>query len=113
MERGLAGEKSSLAMLPTYIETERKIPLNKPVIVMDAGGTNFRVATISFDKDGNCNIENFNVFPMPGVKQQVSKDAFFNTMEGYLAEVITQSENIGFCFSYPIEMFPDKDGRVL
>lgn len=113
MERGLNTEQSSLAMLPTYIETERRIPLNKPVIVMDAGGTNFRVATVSFDQDGNSNIENFKLFPMPGVKQQVGKDKFFNTIGGYLEEVVDKSANIGFCFSYPIEMFPNKDGRVL
>ena len=113
MERGLNAEQSSLAMLPTYIETERQIPLNKPVIVMDAGGTNFRVATVIFDQDGSSNIENFKLFPMPGVKQQVGKDKFFNTMVGYLDEIVDKSENIGFCFSYPIEMFPNKDGRVL
>jgi hexokinase len=113
MEKGLAAEQSSLAMLPTYIDIERKIPLNKPVIVMDAGGTNFRVATLSFDQDGNSIIENFKLFSMPGVKQQVSKDEFFNTMAGYLDEVVDKSANIGFCFSYPIEIFPNKDGRVL
>jgi hexokinase len=113
MERGLATEQSSLAMLPTYIEIEREIPLNKPVIVMDAGGTNFRVATVSFEQDGNSKIENFKLSSMPGVKQQVSKDKFFKTMEGYLDEVIDKSENIGFCFSYPIEIFPNKDGKVL
>jgi hexokinase len=113
MEKGLAAEPSSLAMLPTYLETERQIPLNKPVIVMDAGGTNFRVATVTFDQDGNSTIENFKLFPMPGVKQQVSKDEFFNTMVGYLNEVIDKSADIGFCFSYPIEIFPNKDGKVL
>ena len=113
MERGLAAEPSSLAMLPTYIETEREIPLNKPVIVMDAGGTNFRVATVSFDQDGNSKIENFKLFSMPGVKQQVGKNEFFNAMVGYLDEVVDKSENIGFCFSYPIEIFPNKDGKVL
>jgi len=113
MEQGLAGKKSSLAMLPTYIETERRIPLNTPVIVMDAGGTNFRVATVSFDEEGNSNIENFKLFPMPGVKQQVGKNEFFNIMAGYLDEVVDKSANIGFCFSYPIQISPNKDGKVL
>ena len=48
MEKGLKGGDSSLAMLPTYIETGRQIPRNNPVIVMDAGGTNFRTATVFF-----------------------------------------------------------------
>ena len=113
MEMGLAGKNSSLAMLPTYIETEQKIPLNKPVIVMDAGGTNFRTALVSFNKDGKPKIESLRLFPMPGIKEQVSKQEFFSTMAGYLDEVIDKSANVGFCFSYPIEIFPNKDGRVL
>ena len=113
MELGLAGEDSSLAMLPTYIETERKIPLNEPVIVMDAGGTNFRTALVSFNKDGDPKIENLKLFSMPGSKKQVTKQEFFSTMAGYLDEVIDKSANIGFCFSYPIEIFPNKDGKVL
>jgi hexokinase len=71
------------------------------------------VATVTFAPDGSSNIENFKLFPMPGVKQQVTKDQFFKTMAGYLNEIVNKSENIGFCFSYPIEMFPNKDGRVL
>ena len=34
-------------------------------------------------------------------------------MAGYVANVLDTSRNIGFCFSYPIEMFPNKDGRAL
>jgi len=113
MDLGLAGEDSSLAMLPTYIETEREIPLDEPVIVMDAGGTNFRTALVSFDRKGDPKIENLRLFPMPGIKEQVTKQEFFNTMAGYLDEVIDKSPNIGFCFSYPIEIFPNKDGKVL
>jgi len=113
MELGLAGKQSSLAMLPTYIETEKKIPLNEPVIVMDAGGTNFRTALVSFDQQGAPKIENLRLFPMPGIKQQITKKDFFDTMAGYLDEVIDKSANIGFCFSYPIEIFPNKDGKVL
>ncbi|UCG56983.1 MAG: hypothetical protein JSU70_19225 [Phycisphaerales bacterium] len=113
MEKGLAGQDSSLAMLPTYIETEREIPRNKPVIVMDAGGTNFRVATVYFKNDGEAVIENFKLHSMPGMDGEVGKEEFFRTMAGYMTDVADKSDNVGFCFSYPIEMFPSKDGRVL
>jgi hexokinase len=113
MEKGLAGKKSSLAMLPTYIETEREIPKNKPVIVMDAGGTNFRAATVTFEKRAKATIRDFKLFPMPGLKAKVSRKEFFSTMAGYIKHVVRKSDSIGFCFSYPIEMFPNKDGRVL
>ena len=113
MQAGLAGTDSSLAMLPTYIETEREVPRNKPVVVMDAGGTNFRVATVIFTDAGESQISDFRVFPMPGIKEEVGKDRFFGVMAGYIADIVNKSENIGFCFSYPIEMFPNKDGRLL
>lgn len=113
MQKGIAGAKSSLAMLPTYIETEAEIPLNKPVIVMDAGGTNFRVATVVFTDDGKPNIEDFKLFKMPGLTGKISKAEFFNTMAGYMEHVVKKSDRVGFCFSYPIEMSASKDGRVL
>jgi hexokinase len=56
MDNGLAGRKDALAMLPTYIETEKIVPRDQPVIVMDAGGTNFRVAVVSFRDDGTADI---------------------------------------------------------
>ena len=113
MAKGLAGRDSSLAMLPTYIETERAVPRNTPVIVMDAGGTNFRVAAVTFRDDGQPVIENQERYSMPGMKREVGKDEFFRTMAGYVEKVLDTSNSIGFCFSYPIEMFPSKDGRVL
>jgi len=112
MEKGLSTEQSSLAMLPTYIETERQIPLNKPVIVMDAGGTNFRVATVSFDQDGNSKIENFKLFSMPGVKQQVGKDEFFNTMVGYLDEVVDKSAKTARSCTSPRKSRPMKSPAI-
>jgi hexokinase len=113
MDKGLAGRKSSLAMLPTYIETDRDVPRNKPVIVMDAGGTNFRVATVTFKRGGQAEIADFKVYPMPGITAEVGKDDFFGTMAGYVRKIVDRSRNVGFCFSYPIEMSPTKDGRVL
>ena len=113
MTRGLTTNDGSLAMLPTYIETDRELPRNEPVIVMDAGGTNFRVATVCFKNQGDPEIADFRVFPMPGIKKEVSKEHFFGTMAGYVADIIDKSQSVGFCFSYPIEMFPSKDGRVL
>jgi hexokinase len=113
MEKGLAGQQSSLAMLPTYIDTEAEIPRGESVIVMDAGGTNFRVAAVCFENDGTATISDYELFDMPGLKEQVSKEEFFKIMAGYIEHVADKSTNVGFCFSYPIEMFPSKDGRVL
>ena len=113
MNRGLAGEPSSLEMIPTFLETIDEIPLNQRVIVADAGGTNFRVATVYFDDNKNAVIENLQKFSMPAIDCELSSKAFFEAMAGYFRDVITATDKIGFCFSYPVEILPNKDGRVI
>lgn len=113
MQRGLAGKKSSLEMIPTYIEVGADVPGNKRVIVIDAGGTNFRTAVVHFDNHKKAVIENLKLFKMPGVEREMGKAEFFNTMAGYLKDVAGAAENIGFCFSYAVDMQPNKDGRLI
>ncbi len=113
MHSGLAGKGSSLAMIPTYIEVGRNIPTDKRVIVLDAGGTNFRVAAVHFDKSGKPVIENFIQKPMPGIEKEVGKEEFFATIVEYMTGVMDTSDSIGFCFSYPTEILPNKDGRLI
>ena len=76
MEKGLAGNKSSLAMLPSYINTDFSLPLNTPVIALDAGGTNFRVAVISFRENNRMDIEDYQTYMMPGIENEVCKKNF-------------------------------------
>jgi len=113
MNRGLKGEPSTLKMLCTYLSSEGQIPIGEPVIVIDAGGTNFRVAVVSFDKNKKPVIEDFKLHPMPGTQGQLSKEEFFKTIAGYLEPVIGKSNKIGFCFSYPTEILPNKDGKLI
>jgi len=113
MERGLSAKGSSLQMIPTYIDAEKKIPLNKPVVALDAGGTNFRVATVYFDGNGQPVIERFKKFRMPGVEKELGKQEFFQTIADYILDVMDSSSRIGFCFSYPAEILPNKDGRLI
>lgn len=113
MEAGLVSSKSSLLMIPTYIRMEKELPLNEKVIVIDAGGTNFRVACIHFNDEKKPVVEDFKVYPMPGVSGEISKADFFGTIVGYLEPVLDKSSKISFCFSYPAEITPDKDGRLI
>ena len=113
MEQGLKGEDSSLGMLCTYLSPEGEIPVNEPVIVMDAGGTNFRVAVVTFDNDKKPVIEDFKLYPMPGTQGEISREEFFDTIAQYLLPVINKSSRIGFCFSYPTEILPNKDGKLI
>lgn len=113
MQKGLDGTGSSLMMIPTYISMDKDLPVNEPVIVIDAGGTNFRVAVVYFDGNKKPVIEDFKLYSMPGTKGEISKDEFFDTIAGYVQPVIGRSRKIGFCFSYPTEIQPNKDGRLI
>jgi hexokinase len=113
MKRGLEGGKSTLEMIPTYIETDKEIPVNKSVVAIDAGGTNFRVGRIHFDEKRKPVIEDLRSHPMPGVKEEVSKEKFFEVMAGYIKDLVGNNDGIGFCFSYPTEIYPNKDGRAI
>ncbi|MDR3120191.1 MAG: hexokinase, partial [Clostridiales bacterium] len=115
MDRGLSSYQSggSLMMLPTFIKIEDTIPVAEPVIVIDAGGTNLRTALVHFDRDLNCAIEEFRNHPMPGANGAISKEAFFETLYEYLEPLLDRSDRIGFCFSYPTAIMPNRDGKVL
>jgi len=113
MNKGLCGEPASLQMLPTYVTIDKDIPIEEPIIVLDAGGTNFRVATCYFDRNRKPVIENYETYPMPGTKGQISREEFFKTMANYIEPVLHCSKKIGFCFSYAMETLPSKDGRLI
>ncbi|MBE3094619.1 MAG: hexokinase, partial [Actinobacteria bacterium] len=112
MQRGLVGEESSLKMFPTFIQFRNKIPANKPVIALDAGGTNFRSAVITFKDKNEPVIQNLKQSYMPGSKSEVSKDEFFRIIVENIKDIIDESDNIGFVFSYPIEIYPNRDGKL-
>ena len=113
MKNGLEGKPSSLAMIPTYIDPTLDFHKNEKVIVMDAGGTNFRIATVEIKESGDIKIQDFKKRTMPGVKRQVSKEEFFQSIVDWLKPVINKSDRIGFCFSYPMEMHSNLDGKLL
>ena len=47
MERGLRGDPDAwMLMLPTYLSLDGDIPRDTPTVVIDAGGTNFRIGLV-------------------------------------------------------------------
>lgn len=113
MSKGLEGEASSLRMIPTYIEADNEFLTEVPVVAIDAGGTNFRAALVEFNKQGKFELSNIVNARMPGLEGEISKAEFFDTIAGYIKHLVDESERIGFCFSYPSEILPNKDGILL
>lgn len=113
MEKGLSGEKSSLKMIPTYAGSPKEITRNRSVIVMDAGGTNFRTCLVSFDDDGKPSISDFRRVGMPGVDRTVGSDEFYSIFADNIERFMGKSDRIGFCFSYAAEITEGHDGIPL
>lgn len=113
MNKGLKGISQSLMMLPTYISINENVPVNEPIIVMDAGGTNFRLAVAYFNDKYEAVIENFSVYKMPGSESTITKQDFFGTIADWLMPIAHKSERIGFCFSYPCEILSNGDGKFI
>lgn len=113
MQKGLEGCPSSLKMIPAWVTAGGEIPVGEPVVAIDAGGTNFRRCIIRFDSDRKPAIEDFAAYPMPGSQGRISRETFFRAMAEYLKPVAGKSDKIGFCFSYPTEILPGGDGRLI
>lgn len=113
MREGLAGRESSLYMIPTYLSGAPAFGTEECAIVMDAGGTNFRIAAVTFWKDGGVQVEGFRKAPMPGTSGAISCDAFFDCIAEFIRDYADRSDRVGFCFSFPTEILPNRDGRIL
>lgn len=113
MLSGLAGLEGGLRMIPTYIEAENDFLKDTPVLAIDAGGTNFRASIVTITGKGDTLIEETVIKKMPGLDNEISSREFFNTIADYIRPLAGKVDRIGFCFSYPTEILPDKDGRLI
>ena len=111
MKKGLDKENSSsLQMIATYVQPDTEIKPGASVIVLDAGGTNFRTCLVTFDENRQPVISDFRKVGMPGVKSEVSAKEFFSILADNVERLIDKSDRIGFCFSYAATITEDHDG---
>jgi hexokinase len=113
MSAGLAGKPSSLMMIPSFVSIDKPVKTDTPVVVLDAGGTNLRAAVVKINAAGQAEIGAFSKRPMPGTQGEVSASEFYDAFADFLMPIIGESESIGFCFSYPAEIMPDCDAKLL
>jgi hexokinase len=113
MEAGLGGNESSLQMIPTYIEADKELKSNLPVIAIDAGGTNFRTAKVHFDDNMQLIVSDLKSDKMPALEKELTPGEFFKAMAVLIEDYKDYSDKIGLCFSYAVEIYPNKDGKLL
>ena len=113
MEKGLRGDPDAhMLMLPTYLSPQGEVPRNQPAIVIDAGGTNFRIALVSLGDQGP-EVQELRVFPMPGSQGPITWAEFVDQVAEAVLPLTGRSRRVGLCFSYAAEILPNRDGRVL
>ena len=111
MWQGLRGQKSSMAMIPTYLSNDGNVVPGSSAVVIDAGGTNFRTALLTFTESGY-SVDGLKKQPMPGIGQPCTWDEFVSFVADNVEPFMDKTDVIGFCFSYSAEILPDMDGRV-
>ncbi|MBQ9061823.1 MAG: hypothetical protein IJ121_03195 [Eubacterium sp.] len=113
MDAGLAGAASSLPMIPTYLGAGNAEPYAKPILVIDAGGTNLRAASVRFTEAG---LEVLDIVKrkMPGREGAITAAQLFSELVDTVEKVLSdETELCGFCFSYPAEIQENHDGKII
>ncbi len=113
MNEGLSQRPAAEDMIRTFCNPPEKNAAGESVIMIDAGGTNFRSCLVTFDQNGKPSIDFMEKTKMPGIERELSKKEFFNQFAENLEHLKDKSDKIGFCFSYPMTITEDGDGVLL
>lgn len=114
MDAGLSGRPSSLYMLPSYIRSDAEPLRGESVLVLDAGGTNFRAGRAHFDDNGRPVIDALKKRRMPGaLGDAMDADTMFRRMAEFALDVSEGCRYACISFSYPCRIRPDGDGEIL
>ena len=108
MEAGLAGQ-GNIPMIPSYLPLDIQPEVNTPCCVLDAGGTNLRIARAAFRSDGSCDLTGLTRVPMPGTQGELSAEEFYAILADFVRETGCPRQ-IGLCFSYNVLVERTLDG---
>lgn len=115
VEEGLEKENAEIQCIPTFIASDTRC-MEGEALVLDLGGTNYRVAVVDFDNGVPI------IHPDNGWKKDMSvmktagftRDELFREQADMILEIKREREMpIGYCFSYPAESLPGGDARLL
>lgn len=117
IEAGLKKDGEEIQCLPTYI-SPKTANLNGQAVVLDLGGTNYRMARVDFENGQPV------IHPENGWKRDLSemKNEGFTQADLFKAQAdpigeikidAQQQTPVGYCFSYPAQSLDNGDARLL
>ena len=115
VEEGLNKNNAEIQCIPTFI-LPKATDVKGKALVLDLGGTNYRVAIVDFSTEKPI------IYPNKGWKKDMSimkspgytREELFKELADLIVEIKREEEMpIGYCFSYPTESIPGGDARLL
>lgn len=113
VKEGLAADGCEIKCLPAWLS--RPAPgLTGKALALDAGGTNVRAARLRIAPGAATLLAGPASAPLPtGRDTPVDAPAFFGPQAALVQEVSTGPLPLGYCFSYPAAVRPDRDAVLL
>jgi hexokinase len=110
---GLDKKGEEILAIPTYINPRKDIK-NEKVLVLDLGGTNYRVAVVEF-RDGKPTVHPENGYKIKlSAKAMKDKATLFKEITDPIAQLdLTGVTSIGYCFSFPADSTLDGDAVLV
>lgn len=110
---GLAHEGREIKALPTWMGFPRAC--RGRAVVVDTGGTNMRAALVELPVGAPPRVLAGPVGGrVPGREQPIDAAAFFDAQAALVAQLpIDEPLPVGYVFSYPAEILPDRDARLI
>lgn len=115
VEEGLSKKNAEIQCIPTFI-LPKAADVKGKALVLDLGGTNYRVAIVDFTREKPV------IYPNNGWKKDMSvmkspgytREELFKELADLIVEIKREEEmSIGYCFSYPAESVPGGDAKLL
>lgn len=103
----------SIPLRKTYIYPENMNNEQINCVAIDMGGTHFRCAKVSLNKNGDYYIIEKLKFPLPIINCETEVDDFYGSIANNICEYLNETEKIGFCFSYDMEVTENLDAKLL
>jgi len=119
MKRGLAGEDSSLRMLPTFVDRATGKEKGQ-FIALDLGGTNFRVLQVELDGKGRASLQHVGKYVIPGAVMSGTGEQLFNFIAQSIQKFMVTNDigfhekrKLGFTFSFPVKQTGIAKGTLI
>ena len=112
MQTGLKTGGADQAMIKAGSAVIRNIKAGESVIVIDAGGTNFRSCLVTKTNNG-LEVSDFEKTSMPAIDHELNKKEFYKAIADNISRLKDSADTISFCFSYAMAITEDGDGKII